>query len=169
MVQNWPFGRASDKQKPILHDGFPIAGDPGYAPPDLFYSGLHQNDFERRRACDLYLLGSLIFFHFSRVSARQALILKLQGPPPVVISGNFGNDLPHFQNAFFESLKDLRVEIAKVAGDLTEELVLLAKELCEPDPNKRGHKSTPETVVSQYDLQRYISRLDSSPDELKLG
>ena len=73
-------GRASDRTKVSQNDCFPIPGDQGYAPLDLYYQDANAiNGFEKRFLADIYLLGSLFFFYFTGVSATHLLRTKLQG------------------------------------------------------------------------------------------
>ena len=87
----------------------------------------------------------------------QALKNKLQG---VSLSEDFQKDLPYLQHAFNESLLDLEREVRKIAGDLTEDIIEMARQLCDPDPSKRGDPKWKQSLVPNYDLQRYISRLN---------
>lgn len=151
-------GRASDQEIPSYNDGIPVPGDLSYAPPDLYYQDTGITGFEKRFLADAYLLGSLFFFHFSGVSAAPALRSKLQG---TVLGGtNFKVDLPHLQHAFEESLVDLKTKVASVAPNFSSDIMEMVKQLCEPDPNKRGDPKWKNSIVPKYDLQRYISKLD---------
>lgn len=151
-------GRATDQNRPSPHDHCLVAGARGYAPLDLYYKDTGVVGFDKRLLTDLYLLGSLVFFHFAGVSAAQALRTKLRG----TILGNtsFKQDLPYLQHAFEECVDDLRTNIAKLAGTLTEEIILVVKQLCDPDPTKRGDPRWKGSIVSSSDLQTFISRFD---------
>ncbi len=152
-------GRASDRTKESRNDHLPVPGDQGYAPLDLYYQDASGIDrFERRFLADIYLLGSLFFFYFTGVSATHLLRAKLQGT--TLTNTSFSADLPHLQHAFEEALSDLREQVSAYAGELTEEIVLLAQQLCDPDPTKRGDPRWKGSVVANYDLQTYISKLD---------
>ena len=151
-------GRASDQQIPSYNDSIRVPGDLSYAPVDLYYQDTGINGFEKRFLADAYLLGSLFFFHFSGVSAAHALRSKLQGTK--LSDTNFKEDLPHFQHAFEESLFDLSIRIAEVAPNFASDIIVMVKQLCDPDPTKRGDPKWGNSIVPKYDLQRFISKLD---------
>jgi len=154
-------GCASCIDAPSETDGFVTPGDPGYAPPEQWY-GWHQSpDFAWRYVADLYLLGSLFFFYFLRCSATHAIHLKISKIHRKQFSRtDFLQDLPYIQHAFVEALHDLTVAIKDFSGHLTSEIVMLAKQLCEPDPRLRGDPKTLSSMIAQHNLQPYISRLD---------
>ena len=152
-------GRASDQFTPCDNDKRPVAGDMGYAPLELFYGYSVTNEFYRRYGVDMYHLGSLIFFYFVDISATQAIKVKLCGHAgPPLTNNNFKNDLPYIRKAFSEAVKELEGNIRPKAGKLTDEIISMVTELCEPDPEKRGHPKNRNT--NPYGLERYISGLD---------
>ncbi|MCK4905363.1 hypothetical protein KAS42_03875 [bacterium] len=152
-------GRASDKAVPCENDEFLVPGDMGYAPLELLYGYATTNGFYSRFGVDLYHLGSLIFFYFADISATQAIKAKLSGySGPTLTNRNFISDLPYIRKAFFEAVQELEQNIQEKADDLTDEIVVMVKELCEPDPKKRGHPLDRE--IDQHNLKRYISKLN---------
>ncbi|MDD5680272.1 MAG: protein kinase [Candidatus Omnitrophica bacterium] len=152
-------GRASLEGTPCENDEYRVPGDMGYAPFELLYGHTVTNKFDRRYGIDLYHLGSLIFFYFADISATQAIKVKLAGySGPTLDNHNFVNDLPYIRKAFFEAIKDLEKNIRTKAGDLTDEIIVMVKELCEPDPGKRGNPL--DRNINQHNLERYISKLD---------
>lgn len=160
-------GRSSDQSQQCPWDNASIAGDQGYAPADLYYKDTGVEGFEKRLLTDLYLLGSLFFFHFSGISAVHALRMKLRGVP--MAGQSFNEDLPYLQHAFEETLTDLENDIKKLAGKLSDSIMLMARQLCEPDPVKRGDPKWKGSVVKPYDLQRYISGISLLIGKAKAG
>ncbi len=73
---------------------------------------------------------------------------------------DFLQDLPYWQAAFARALAILDKSVTPLAGDLSHGIIQIARELCEPDPRRRGNPKVFGTLVPQYDLQNYISRLD---------
>jgi hypothetical protein len=143
------------------HDSLPIAGDLSYAPLDLYYSSNSLPQMEKRFITDIYLLGSLIFFHFSNVSATQAIRLNLKinlsyGTP----TENFYSDLPFLEEAFNDANIQLEKAVQPLAEDLTPEIMRLVKLLCRPDPAKRGDPKLAGTVTPKHNLERIISSFD---------
>jgi len=137
-----------------------IPGDTGYAPIELFYSG-HKQSFFDRCAADLYLLGSLIFFHFGATSAKSALIAARRRIPHE-ITNIFDLDLPHWQQAFAYSLDELSESMGatNIPLPVANGLIELLSELCEPNPARRGSR---KRIAAKPDqrllLRRYESKL----------
>jgi|ERR1019366_6610737 serine/threonine protein kinase len=66
-------GCASRKGTVCPRDHMQIAGDPAYAPPELFYGYYDPEWSTHRLGCDLYLLGSMSVFLFSGLSMTSLL------------------------------------------------------------------------------------------------
>jgi len=155
-------GRASHTQIPSQFDNASIPGDIGYAAPEQKYGWRYSPDFSSRYIADLYHLGSLIFFFFLSCSATGAIQLKIsQKHAKKFTNSDFLQDLPYIQHAFGEVLAELRASVENFAGDLADEIVMIAQQLCEPDPQRRGDTKTLAALYRpQHDLQPYISRFD---------
>ncbi|OGN91958.1 MAG: hypothetical protein A2Z75_06175 [Chloroflexi bacterium RBG_13_50_10] len=155
-------GSASQVGNPSQSDKKNVPGDVSYATPEQWYGWSQSSDFTNRYLIDLYRLGSLIFFFFAGCSATDAIQLKLS----IKHGGNFTrsdfiSDLPYMQYAFNETLHDLCTLIETPAKDLTDEIIMIAQELCEPDPRRRGDPAARAAAYrKQYDVQAYISRFD---------
>lgn len=154
-------GRASQIQKPSPIDMLHIPGDPGYAAPEQWYGWHHSPDFSVRYITDLYHLGSLVFF-FLRCSATSAITLKIsQSQAKKFTRSDFVQDLPYIKHAFGVALDELRASVEGLAGDLTDEIVMIAQQLSEPDPRRRGDPRVLAALhIPQHDLQPYISRFN---------
>jgi serine/threonine protein kinase len=155
-------GSASQFEKPSRSDKKQVPGDVSYATPEQWYGWSASPDFSYRYLVDLYRLGSLIFFFFADCSAQDAIQLKLSMKYEKGFErSDFVDDLPYMQQAFAETLDDLRTLIEPVAGDLTDEIIMIAQELCEPDPRRRGDPVARAAAHRrQHDLQAYISRFN---------
>ncbi|MCL5884430.1 MAG: hypothetical protein M1377_03645 [Deltaproteobacteria bacterium] len=144
-----------------------IAGDIGYAPPDRFYKQLAAASMEERFVGDLYLLGNLFFFLFLNCSATQAIASKM-GTMGIKLSSDLVRDMAYYNHAMSKVLEDLRNSIIsltmsisnRLSEEVTQELVNIASELCEPDPSKRGDPIAKQRGWQRFSLMRYISRLD---------
>ena len=66
-------GRSSQRGVHAPHDALPFAGDQSYAPPECLYGHIPQTWGERRLACDLYQIGSLIVFMYAGKSCTYLL------------------------------------------------------------------------------------------------
>lgn len=149
-------GRAWDGTASGPWDLCEIAGDQTYAPPELLYRAVPTDVHARRFGCDMYHLGSLAVFMFTRAHTN-ALISESLDPHhrPGFWSGSYAEVLPFLQAAF-------DVALMKFAGHVSEwirsDLHQIVAELCEPDPSRRGLPRN--SKGNQYSLERYISKFD---------
>lgn len=155
-------GRASDREVKADHDQYQVPGDRTYYPFDAFYRVSHYSDFSLRYATDLYLLGSLVFFLFLKLSLTELLITELKKTDLMknLTGSDFYADLPYFQIAIDSVMKRLDEEIKKYSNRTSTMLMPLVKMLCELDPKKRGHRRNVSTGINQYSLERFISNFD---------
>jgi len=148
-------GRAWVKGMPGPHDDKNFAGDLGYAPPELAF-GADVDEGTRRLGCDMYLLGSLVVFFFTRTNIN-ALIMKhldrsFQPRNPVT---TYPEVLPYIQAAFAEAIRELS---SHLPAYLSSRLTRIVSQLCDPDPAKRGHPDN--RSGNRFSLERYISALN---------
>lgn len=163
-------GRAAYEGKIGPWDGLAWPGDPAYAPPELLYGHRPPDWRTRRLGSDLYLMGSMIFFFFTGLSATHLLTSEL--PPelrPGTWRGTFDEGLPYFRDAFGRAVSVLRREIP---GDfLKTELGMIVSQLCDPDPRHRGVPRGIRGLGSQFSLERYVTKFDllASRCELRIS
>lgn len=158
-------GRAWSKSIPAPHDGMNYAGDPGYAPLEMHY-GVPLDEDAKRYGYDLYLLGNLIVFFFTRTHING--LLRTHIDPSFAASTaamTYVDALPYLQAAFAESLKEIASHIPE---GIRERLVPIVRELCEPDYTKRGNQL--KSNMRRYSLERYVSAFDllAKQAEIKL-
>lgn len=151
-------GRASDKKNPFKWDALIHAGDCGYAPFERHW-GIGCTEFVDRFATDLFMLGNLIFFYFIDVSITLATCYKAQNANANYDGGTYENALPYLLKAFDEVLVDLGDALEKKCPEIKGDVVELARELCHPDPAKRGAPGMQDKQM-KYSMQRYISKFD---------
>jgi eukaryotic-like serine/threonine-protein kinase len=156
-------GCASLRDRPALHDSLDCPGDRRYAPPETLY-GFPSHGFDRRRlGADLYLLGSLIAQIFTGVSITRALEAKLpETHRPGKWNDPYDQLLPRLLEAFDAVLLDLKRDwpYKKEDPQIGERLELAVRQLCCPDPMRRGHPRAFGTV-NPLDLDRYVSLFDA--------
>lgn len=152
-------GCASRRDHPALHDGITCPGDRRYAPPEALYENPPFGFDRRRLGADLYLLGSLIAQIFTGVTVTGAVQNKL----PTVHrygswSGPYDQVLPRLVEAFDAVLLDLRPDWPYQNEDMRirDRLELAVRQLCCPDPVRRGHPRAFGTV-NPLDVDRYVS------------
>jgi serine/threonine protein kinase len=157
-------GRAAVTAQVGPFDAENIAGDKGYAAPELLYGHVDPDWKRRRFGADVYLLGSLIFFFFSKASATGAIISKLApGLQPSSWTGTFTDVLPSIRSSFTEVLDEFGTTLTNIPEldpKSRHRLLGMVRELCEPDPILRGHPSALRYKPQQYDLEKYVSELN---------
>ena len=151
-------GRASDRTRQSPFDELPCAGDQTYAPPELLYGEISNDWSSRRLACDMYLLGSVVVFFCTGVSMTHLLLARLNDQHHYRRwTGTYREVLPYIQHHFSETIRDFR---AKFTPRFPSEIIDVIRQLCNPDPNLRGHPRTIPSKFNRYSLERYISLFD---------
>jgi len=160
-------GRAASRNSHCPHEDFPIAGDRSYAPPELLY-GFVDPDWNRRRlGCDLYLLGSMVVFLFARVNMTSLIFSHLSSDHrPEYHADGYNVVLPYMEKAFYESLEDFRNQLPNL---LVSDVVDIVRQLCFPNPEKRGHPCNHFNSGSQYSLERYVTQFDLLARKAEIG
>jgi serine/threonine protein kinase len=164
-------GRASVKGQAAPHDGLNVAGDRGYAPPELIYGQVDPDFVVRRLGCDAYLLGSLAAFLICGASMTALIVDELDATArPLVWSGPYATVLPQVRAAFSRAMNSLEALIP-AGAPYKNEMIRCIRQLCDPDPSLRGHPNTRAIMAGAgnvYDLERYISIFDRLAAEARL-
>jgi len=134
-----------------------VSGDPDYAAPEWLYDFEQSDRSAALQAQDLYRFGSVILFLFRGTDTTTALLTELdRAHHPIRGGDTFELALPHLQEAYDRVCEDLGQ-----SGDVPELLVIMFRELCQPDPRVRGASAARGQAHSNpYSLERYISKLD---------
>lgn len=157
-------GRAANRSAMGPFDKWPLAGATAYGPPELLYGQLASEFNERRLACDLYLLGSMVTFFFLNVSMTSLLMTRLSDAHrPRALRGDWDGDyaavLPLVQAAFATVLDEFGTA---VPTGLKDDLGSLLRELCDPDPKRRGNpRARRRQHGNPYSLDYFVSRLNA--------
>ncbi len=161
-------GRASKQGQSGPFDQFAIAGDRTYAPPELLYGFAPPDWGPRRFGADLYSLGSLILFFFTRASMTPMLISRVAPESrPGRGAKTYAEVLPLLRQAFNQCLEAAKPAVQAEAPRAASELLMFVRELCDPDPTLRGSPHLRST--SQFSVVNYISRLDHFARSAALG
>jgi serine/threonine protein kinase len=158
-------GRAAARAQAGPFDGQIVAGDPQYAPPETLYGEALASWNARRVGCDVYHLGSMISFFFSR-SAMTPLILRHLDPSlwPAKVGGGWGGSyadvLPKLRAAFERAVRDVEASLSNVNSQIAREVLAVVRQLCDPDPALRGHPRTKGRTDTPLALERYVAILD---------
>ncbi len=160
-------GRVSKRGTAAPHDELAVRGDPSYAPPELLYGQVDPDWTVRCQACDLYLLGSLILFVFTRTQTTAEIVRRLPTPlRPGIYADSYSRALPYVVNAFDEVADEFE---SQLAGQRAAELVEHFRMLCHPDPAQRGDQIQRRRGQNPFDVRRTISRLDVLMREARGG
>jgi len=160
-------GRVSKRGAEAPHDEMPVRGDRSYAPPELLYGQVDPDWTVRCQACDLYLLGSLILFMFTRTQTTAEILRRLPTPlRPGIFADSYDRVLPYVINVFDEVADAFE---AQLHGQRAAELVDHFRALCHPDPAQRGDAVRRRRGQNPYDVQRLISRLDVLCHDARAG
>lgn len=151
-------GCASFKEMPSPRDGFDFAGDGSYAPPELLYGHIATDWNKRRLACDMYLMGSLIVFFYTKSCMTALIDVNLDKEYNWKNwRGEYSVVLPFLYDAFGEAVNTFAISVNE---NVRESLKTMVTQLCEPDPALRGHPRDRIGHHNQFSLIRYISSLD---------
>ena len=151
-------GRASDRTTPSANDEFRIAGDLSYAPPELLYGHVSPDWRRRRLGGDMYLLGSLCVVLLSDLPMTHLLMAAMNSKHrPTEWTGTYEEVLPYVESAFAQVLRTLR---DGMRHSRPETVIQITRELCNPDPDKRGHPKAYSQGTNPYALDRYVSALN---------
>lgn len=163
-------GSATSPDYPTLHDIQERIGDSRYAAPETTYANVEpaqgvRIDFDRRKASDLYLLGSMGFFFMTGAMMTPAVLSNfLDLHRPENWGGSFDAILPYWRHSFSTVIGDLnRTLPTDQLGKPTSAAQRFAQaivELCEPDPLLRGHPLARTGVADRYSVERYIALFD---------
>lgn len=154
------FGSAHARSRlrpgPIL----PIAGDPGYAPPEQLYR-YHIDDWVLRRLmADVYHLGSLVLFLLTAESATARLARQLAPEHHWDVWTGAPEDLvPILRRATSEIIDGVLPEQTGLDTSKHTELTQILRYLLEPDPRLRGYPADRAEGVPNG-MQRLISKFD---------
>lgn len=149
-------GRASQAGVACPFDIDSWPGDPAYAPPEFQYGHIEADWNRRRIGADLYLLGSMVIFLFTQTTCNSLLLNTL---PIEFWPDNWNRSyievLPYIQHAYGTVLEDFASQIT--SQRLRDDLIPILRQLCEPDPQRRGDTSRP---MNRLALERFVSRFD---------
>lgn len=150
-------GRASDRNIAAWHDSFTIAGDRSYAPPEQRYGEVYPSFSERRIACDIYQLGSLISFIMTGITINARLKLHLHPSyAPENWGGTYAEVLPYVVASHVAAIEDVENEIVH---PLAADIARIIAYTTDPDVSRRGHPAS-RAAREPFALNRLVTDLD---------
>lgn len=151
-------GRSALQGSTSPTDGASVPGDQTYAPPELLYGEVSPDWRTRHLACDLYHVGSLAVFFFTKVGITALWHYYLDRPFWHDTWGQSYRDvLPYVRNAHDFALSDFEVQLP---ANIKDRLGVAIRQLCDPDPLLRGHPINRSSKGNPYALERYVACFD---------
>jgi len=148
-------GSAISRGQAAPYEDNHVAGDPEYAPPELCYKHILPDWSARRLGCDAYLLGGMVVFFFGQGNMTAMILEQLAlSLRPHAWHGTYAEVLPYVRDAFEKALTIFARDLERRAPQLREELLLVVRELCEPDPGYRGDPKERRPGANQFSLER---------------
>ena len=122
-------GRSAQENTISPVDDAMIAGDSTYAPPELLYRETSTDWRVRRLACDLYHLGSLAVFFFTKVGMTTMWLHRLDPSfRPNRWGQSYRDALPYVRNAYDLAFQDIaKLVPSRIRDRLVESII----QLCE--------------------------------------
>jgi len=165
-------GRATSASHPAAHDAHHDVGDDTYAAPEILYAQSVEECSllckpQRRRASDLYQLGSIATYLFMGRMITPELVLRLEPAhrPPSDQNGwggGYASVLPYWRHAFNDVMIDLECSLrtgrTRKQFEVLSPLLQAIRYLSEPDPRLRGHPINRAGLEKDIlGLQRFVS------------
>lgn len=152
-------GRSSMRGKAAPHDPLAVAGALSYAPFELSYSYFLPDWTQRRYATDVFHLGCLTVFVFTNCVLPSQVLARLEPAyRPEAWGDPYEGVLPHLKNALDTVLDEMSRDFP---AQFREDLLSVVRDLCDPDPMKRGHRArTGAATGTSLWLQKFVSRFD---------
>jgi hypothetical protein len=143
----------------------PCVGEFTYAPYERLY-GADGSWYQKKIGCDIFLLGN---FAFTLLVGIPFVPIVLNGLDESLRPFNFGGPyrdvLPDIVSTHDLIIKEFLT--ALIPEQLRGRLVKAILEMCNPDPEKRGHPKSLFNTDSQYSLHRYVSLFNHLSNESK--
>ncbi len=146
-------GRALCETISSPHASMNFAGDPRYAPPEVFHKFVMPDWKDKVFAIDCYLLGSMACFYFTGQSMTALLSQKIN-PSINIISLNFENALTYWVQAFEEVLLVIKEHTNNIENQ--DKFISAIRMLCYPDPRNRGHFKDIQSAGNNFQLERFV-------------
>lgn len=139
-----------------------VGDDPSYITPEYLYGQVENDWIYKSQAADVYQLGNLIFFLFTQGSFNSFLFMWLDdlNPDyrPQKWGGTFKEVLPYLEEAYDKAIHYFTAFIED--DQLKKDFETILRQLCHPDPTRRGHPKDISSIGSSMSLERFISHFN---------
>jgi eukaryotic-like serine/threonine-protein kinase len=141
---------------------FLSSGDPAYLTPEFLYGHTENDWVYKSQGADIFHLGNLIFFLFTQSTFNTWLYFFLDDLNPKYRPGKWGgtfNDvLPYLIDAYDKAVYFFTAYVED--DEVKEKLEVTLRQLCHPDPKRRGHPKNINNIGNPMSVERYISQFD---------
>ncbi len=155
-------GMSDRKGVENMNKAFAETGDPAYLTPEFIYGQVETEWVYKSQAADIYNLGSLVFFLFTQSTFNAWLLFFLDELNPKYRPNNWGGSfqdvLPYLIDAYDKSVYFFTAYVED--EKLKHELEITLRQLCHPDPKRRGHPKNIESISSSMSVERFISKFN---------
>jgi serine/threonine protein kinase len=152
-------GRSNKKGIENPNKDFGSANDPSYMTPEYLYGHEETDWVYKSQASDVYQLGGLIFFLFTQSNFNTWLYHFLDDSHKRDNWGGTYNEvLPYLTEAYDKAVYFFTAYVED--EDLKSKLEITLRQLCHPDPRKRGHPRDIESIGSSMSVERFITQFD---------
>jgi serine/threonine protein kinase len=135
--------------------------DPAYLTPEFLYGHTESDWVYNSQAADVYQLGNLIFFLFTQSNFNTWLFMALDhlhpNFRPGVWGGTFKDVLPYLEEAYDWAIKNFFGPYVDMNDEMKSRLELMIRQMCHPDPLKRGHPKSIASIESSMSVQRFVN------------
>lgn len=160
-------GKSACKNMVAPHSNEAIPGAWPYAPLEFLYGDISLDWECRRFGCDLYHLGSMVVFFFCQMKMTEILKTKVhQNHWWTKWPGSYREVLPYVTDAFEKALEEIGLSIPE---EIRPKMITAIRQLCEPDPRKRGHPLNRIGHSNPYSVERYMPLFDHCARRAELG
>ena len=112
-------------------------------------------------------MGSLIVFFFTKSGMTALLDVYLDKSYNWLNwSGDYHIVLPYLRNAFGRAMDKFALS---VSDELRTDLKIIVSQLCDPDPELRGHPLDKIGHHNRFSLQRYVSSFNLLASKAEYG
>lgn len=133
-------------------------GDWSHAPIELFYGHRSPSWETRRYGADFFMMGGILSYLISQTNFLSLLNCHLEPSHRFDrYRGSYEMVLPYLEASFSISLKTVLQDVPEY---LRKDIESILKELCHPDPDKRGSRNFLNKSYPQFSLQPYISKVN---------
>lgn len=165
-------GRSHAAGLRVPHAQVPVAGDMTYAPFELLFN-ISVDEETRRYGCDVYLLGSLMLFMLSGVTATASMLSYIRNGQVTMASNvrTYDEILPYLLKSYELTMAAFESNVGRMGMNKRnqEMTIQICRELIHPDHTRRGDLSQGGEPKRRFSMERYITRFNLLSERMRYG